>query len=177
MITKYNNFEDRKVISYDFDGVLHTDTYPGTIDPIDYWTKQDWTPSKKIFRILRKEFNSGNKIIVVSARGDTMYDLYKDGLRVFDFEKDVKIINISMKYVMMKFFKKYKLPIEEIILTDNRPKKEILLKMKAIRHYDDNIELEQKLKNTNIEFVFVQKDEIIKRYDNKIPSVRKHDKL
>ena len=177
MITKYNNFEDRKVISYDFDGVLHTDTIPGTIHPIDYSTKQDWTPSKKNFERLRIEHNSGNKIIVVSARGDTMYELFKDGIQVFKFEKDVEIKEISMIDVMMKFIRKHKLPVEDIILTDNEPKIKILLKNKVIRHYDDNIEMEKELKNTNIEFVFVQKDKIIKIYDNKIPSVRKHNKL
>jgi len=153
IITNLNEYEKRPVISFDFDGVLHLDVIPGTIHPIDYGTKTDWTPSKNIHKILRKEHRDGNKIVMVSARGFILFD-----------RETGKII--QMKDIMKRFIDKYHLPVDEIILTDGRGKRKILTEMGVIRHYDDNFEMEDELKNTDIEFVFVQKDVIIKRIKN-----------
>lgn len=154
-ITEYNRFVDRKCVSFDFDGVLHTDVIPGTIHPIDYGTKMDWTPNKTIHRILRSEHRAGNKIIVVSARGYELFDWS-------NMNRDV----IDMKEIMWKFLDRYKLPVDDIILTDGHKKIQFLIQLNVIRHYDDNFEMEDELKNTNIEFVYVQKDKIIKRIKN-----------
>lgn len=153
LITDLNKFEKRPTISFDFDGVLHLDVIPGTIHPIDYGTKTDWTPSKNIHKILRKEHRDGNKIIVISARG---YDL-------FDYENR-KVID--MKTILMNFFNKYKLPVDEIYLTNCGPKRKILIDNKVIRHYDDNWEMEEELENSNVEFVLIKNDKIIKRIKN-----------
>jgi hypothetical protein len=169
MITKINKFDERKVISYDFDGVLHTDTYHNSIDPIDQMTKKDWTPSTQIHKNLIKEHNEGNKIIVVSSRGNYVYDFYKNGELLESKPKkytNVRIIEYDIKEFMEEFFYKYNLPIEDIILTNNLPKKKILIKNKVVRHYDDNTELITDLEKTNIEFVYVKKDKIIKVFKN-----------
>ena len=168
MITKIDNFENRKVISYDFDGVLHTDTHPNSIHPIDQMTKKDWTPSEKIHKLLIKEHNEGNKIIVVSSRSNYVYDVYKNGKLIPNMPKklstDIRLIEHDLKDIMEEFFYKYKLPIDDIILTNNFPKRDILIKNNVIRHYDDNFELYYELRNTDIEFVLVEKDEIINRW-------------
>lgn len=153
LITEFNEFTERTCVSFDFDGVLHSDIIPGTIHPIDYGTKIDWTPNKRIHKILRREHKAGNKIIVVSARG----------LILYDYERRVVI---QMKDIMQRFMDKYHLPIDEIILTDGREKRKILEDNKVIRHYDDNFEMEDELKNTNIEFVLIQDDVIVKRIKN-----------
>lgn len=56
------------------------------------------------------------------------------------------------------------MPVDDIILTDNYPKKNFLIENKVIRHYDDNINLKYQLWDTDIEFVYVYNDEMINRY-------------
>ena len=141
MITEYNIFSsDRTTVSFDFDGVLHTSTDPGTLDPTELFNWWEWEPAKNIHEILRKEYRSGHKIIIVTSRNE--------------------ILN-WMRRSIMEFVKEYNLPIDELVFTYNLSKKKILLEKKVIRHYDDNINLKYELKNTNIEFVYVYKDKII----------------
>jgi hypothetical protein len=160
IITEFNKFNKRNVVSFDFDGVLHLSMIPGTIHPADWINYKTWIPSKKLHGILKKEHQNGNKIIVISARDKKFYDFNKP-----DFNWDSP--PLDMKKIMMKFMKLYQLPVDDIILTDNGPKKQILIDMKAIRHYDDNIDMERELKDTNIEFVYVYNDKIVRRIKNK----------
>lgn len=157
MIINYNDFEERKVISYDFDGVLHTSVIPGTIDPIDYIDWESWKPSKKIHKLLISEHKKGNRIIVISARGTLSWD----------FENE-KIVNVEQ--IMWQFIMKYDLPVDELILTGSRPKKKHLIKLKAVKHYDDNFKMIKELKDVDIDFVWVQNDEIMGIY-NKVKKI------
>jgi hypothetical protein len=140
MIKTYEKFDNRSIVSFDFDGVLHLSTIKGTLDPINY-LEWDLLPSENIFEIVWEEYNSGNKIIVVSSRCEISLNIIKN--------------------LMWKYINYYNLPIEEIYLTCSRPKKPILKKLKAIRHYDDNFNMRYELDDTDIEFKYVYKDKII----------------
>ena len=61
----------------------------------------------------------------------------------------------SSKKSMWDFVHHYRLPIDEIYTTDNGPKREILIELGAIRHYDDDPRMKYELKGTNCEFIFV----------------------
>jgi len=122
--------EKRPIVSFDFDGVLHTDVHPGTIHPINYFAS-DLTPDEEMHDQLRKEAKD-NDIIVVSARhayGD-MYD------------------------AMEEFIRNYKLPVKKIYATSGMPKRDLLEGLGVIRHYDDK-DMTAELAGTDIEFVLV----------------------
>ncbi len=146
MIKKYNIFEsyndNKRCISYDFDGVLHLSVYPNSIEPIRYFDFNSWKPSVNIHQLLKKQYDNGCKIIVVSARECTSL----------------------MKNILYKYIDKYELPVDDIVLTDRNNKIDFLLKYDVIRHYDDNIMMKYELENSGIEFIFVQNDKIIERY-------------
>ena len=104
----------RGLVSFDFDGVLHTSMHPGTIHP-DNWDSGDLPPRKKYIKILKEEAKQ-NEIIIVSAR------CQDDEENIWEF------VNIN------------KLPVKDVITTCMAPKVPILIEMGAIRHYDDDIE-------------------------------------
>jgi len=153
MITEYNKYINRSCVSFDFDGVLHLSTVGDTIHPKNYTEWKTWIPSTKIHRILRSEHKAGNKIVVISARCPWACD-GKDEVVLDTYE------------ILNDFFKKYHLPVDDIILTCDHPKIEHLIRLKCIRHYDDNYKMEYELEDTNIEFVYVYKDNIVKRIKN-----------
>lgn len=121
---------DKKVVSFDFDGVLHSDIYPGTIHPINF-DDADLTPRQDMISKLRQEAKSGNRIIIVSAR--------------------------CHDQPIYEFVKNHKLPVQDIFVTCNNSKIPILLQQGAIRHYDDNIEMEYEIEveGVDIEFIYV----------------------
>jgi len=139
IITEYNKFSERKVVSFDFDGVLHISTHPGTLDPIELFDYWEWEPNKPLHKILRREHKSGHKIIIVTARTDFKGWMSKS---------------------LWSFVEKFHLPVDDIIFTDLLPKKPILLNKKVIRHYDDKFDMIYELEGTGIEFVYVYKDKI-----------------
>jgi hypothetical protein len=124
------NESNKPVVSFDFDGVLHTSMVPGTLHPINFTEPDTWEPNHLMHDILRQEQNN-NTIIIVTAR-DTWN-----------------------KPEIEYFLRKYNLSVDEIITTDELPKKSFLLSHNAIKHYDDNINLLNELKGTGIEFVLV----------------------
>jgi hypothetical protein len=148
---KENKFSEREVVSFDFDGVLHLSMIPGTIEPLDNKNFDSWIPSKHIHKVLLEEHKKGNKIIIVSSRAELFFDFGKNK-------------TYNTRECIQKFIKIYNLPVEDIILTNNYPKKVFLMHNKVIRHYDDNVNLKYDLWNMDIEFVYVYGDEIRKKY-------------
>ena len=124
-------FDKGGIISFDFDGVLHSDVHPGTIHPIDYDTS-DLTPYKSMHQKLRREAQS-HKIIIVSARN-------RDG---------------SMDQAAIDFCKIHNLPISQFFFTSGGQKISILKQQKVIRHYDDDPRMASQLMGTGIEFILV----------------------
>lgn len=134
---KYN----KSIVSFDLDGVLHLSMIENTIHPSDYWDFDNLIPNYKLMEEVKKEYNKGNKIIIVTARTD--YDnIIKTGIE--------------------KFIKRYDLPISDIILTNNRPKIQYLKNIGVIKHYDDNIHMINDFCNTGIDFILVKKDKMKK---------------
>jgi hypothetical protein len=125
------NENNKPVVSFDFDGVLHLSMIPNTLHPINFTEPDTWEPNYLMHDILRKE-QKNNRIIIVTAR-DTWN-----------------------KPEIEYFIKKYNLSIDEIITTNEMPKKSFLLNHNAIKHYDDNINLLNELKRTGIEFILVK---------------------
>lgn len=120
-------FEDeRPIISYDFDGCLHTSVIG--YDPINFIEPETWEPFEAMHKSLREDAKT-HKIVIVTARPE-----------------------ITNPYVW-EFVKMHNLPVEEIYATDNMPKTPLLKKLGVIRHYDDHVGLIQPLKDAGIEFV------------------------
>ena len=60
IIKEYKKF--RGVVSFDFDGVLHTSMIPGTLHPINFILPDTWKPNLKLHDILRKEKKYFNRV-------------------------------------------------------------------------------------------------------------------
>lgn len=120
----------RPVVSFDFDGVLHTDVYPGTIHPIN-WENADLTPNEEMFRKMREEA-AGNTIVVVTGRDDV----------------DLNTV--------WEFIHNHRLPVTQVYTTNNRQKLPVLKHLGVIRHYDDNPMMAYELDDSGIEFILVR---------------------
>jgi hypothetical protein len=120
--------DERPVVSYDFDGVCHTSVVG--FDPINFTEFETWEPFTKMIAIMRAEAKD-NKIVVVTARPP-----------------------ICEEYVW-DFIKLHDLPVEEIYCTDNEDKVPVLVRIGAIKHYDDNPKFKEGLRKAGIEFVLV----------------------
>ena len=118
----------RKNVSFDFDGVLHIDIIPGTLHPLRSDTHL-LTPNYKYIDLMFEEHRH-NDIYIVSARP------------------------VLERYVLENFSSYHSLPVKEIHCTEG-PKKDVLLSLDVVRHYDDNYKMKDRLKDTNIEFIFV----------------------
>jgi hypothetical protein len=130
-LARFESYDARDVVSFDFDGVLHRSVVPGTTHPINFDQPDTWEPFEMMHAAVRKEHGMGNKVIVVTAR-----DNY-------------------MKPYLMQFIKKYDLPIEEIECTDDEPKLPYIVASNSIRHYDDAAVLKNGLKKHGIQFYLV----------------------
>lgn len=130
-IKKFENFEERDIVSFDFDGVIHRSVIPGTIHPINFDQPDTWEPFEMMHQAIRKEHSNGNKVILITARDSWNY-------------KEIE-----------SYIKKYNLPIEEFIYTDNDPKLSFIVASLSIRHYDDSPLLKHGLKKHGIEFYLV----------------------
>jgi len=129
MIMKFRLFESKRpVISYDLDGVLHKSVSNG--EPFYLESPELWEPIQSIFDNLFEE-SKDHEIIICTAR---------DSWNKPEIEE----------YVTM-----HGLPISAIYCTDDRPKLPVLKAVKAIRHYDDRVEIGQSLRGTGIEFRLV----------------------
>ena len=131
IIKEYKNFLKRGVVSFDFDGVLHSSMIPGTLHPINYTDVGSWTPKYDMIELLNQE-KKNHKIIITTAR-DTWN-----------------------KPHIQKFLELHNISVDDIILTNNQPKRDYLVANNVIRHYDDNAKLEQELEGTGIEFILIK---------------------
>lgn len=118
------------VVSFDFDGVLHSDMWPGTCDPINFWTA-DLEPRHEWIEVMRQEAED-YPIVIVTARAPSMED------------------------VIWQFVEEHDLPVERVFCTDNQPKSAILLAIGAIRHYDDAPSVWADLERAGIEVIRVE---------------------
>ena len=105
IIKEYKKFIG--VVSFDFDGVLHTSMIPGTLHPLNFHLPNTWKPNLKLHDILRQEQKT-HKVIIVTAR-DTWN-----------------------KPEIKEFLDMWNLPVDEIITTDNRPKLDYLINKNEI---------------------------------------------
>lgn len=131
MIKEYKKFIDREVVSFDFDGVLHSSMIPGTLHPINYTDIESWVQKYDMIKLLNKE-RKNHKVIITTAR-----DSWN-------------------KQHIQQFLKLHNIEVDDIILTNNQPKKDYLVANKVIRHYDDNDKLEQELQGTGIKFILIK---------------------
>ena len=123
----------RKVVSFDFDGVIHLDVdYNGS--PYDY-ESGDMEPHDDIIKIMRQEAVD-HDIIIVTARGEESKELIED------------------------YVKKHKLPVQEVICTNMWKKSDYLSQFDVVRHYDDNPHVWKDLKDNGIPYVKVVNGEI-----------------
>ena len=109
---RFNEDQQRGLVSFDFDGVLHIAMHPNTIHP-NIWDSGDLPPREKYIQILKQEAKS-NSVIIMSARCETE--------EIWEFVK----IN--------------RLPVQDVIATCMEDKVPLLMEMGAIRHYDDDIQ-------------------------------------
>lgn len=117
-----------EVVSFDFDGVLHTSIWPGTTHPTEFWSA-DLEPRKELHEKVREEKNAGHQLVVVTARDDNMEDI------VWEF----------IERHLPGIFK-------EVYTTNGGPKANLLMRIGAIRHYDDK-DMTQELADTCVEFI------------------------
>lgn len=126
----YGAGEDNRksIVSFDFDGVLHSSVLPGTIHPICAHEPHKWKPRYDVFDIIEEESET-SQIVIITAR------------------------HKSDKDILWEFIREFGLPIDEIYCTANLPKYPLLMELGAKRHYDDNPKMALPLKNFNIDFV------------------------
>lgn len=127
-----NTNSTRPVVTFDFDGVMHTGVYPGTIHP--YPDPGAWEPSQIMIDKMKEEAED-NDVYIVSAR-------------------DCDFGGKPNRWIKW-FVEEHDLPVKGIVCTNNGKKRSYLKELKSIRHYDDNPEMEKELRGSGIEFVYV----------------------
>lgn len=132
-LSSYHLFESeaRPVITYDFDGVMHTGVIPGTIHPLPM--PSQWTPNMTMINRLKDEAKTHDIYIVTARDGDSS----------------------GRNQWIDKFVIDHKLPVKDVICTNDTPKLPYLKKLGSIRHYDDNKKMIAELRDSDIEFVLV----------------------
>ena len=130
-LARFESYDSRDVVSFDFDGCLHCSIIPGTTHPINFDQPDTWEPIEIVHNAVRREHELGNKVIIITAR-----DNY-------------------MKPDLWKFIKKYNLPIEDIECTDDAPKLNYIVASNSIRHYDDAAVLVKGLRKHGIQFYLI----------------------
>jgi hypothetical protein len=127
-ISTYQLFESEKpVVTFDFDGVLHKSVIGA--HPTSFTEPELWEPFEKVEEIMRREAKD-HRIIIVTARDEWN------------------------KPYILQYIKSRKLPVEQVICTDNDPKLEYLKDVGSIRHYDDR-DMTEELKGSGIQFIRV----------------------
>lgn len=119
-----------KIISYDFDGVLHKSV--SGIHPYDMLDYESWEPFYEMHNQMRKD-SAEATIVVVTAR--TPLHLVKNAVN--------------------RFIEMYELPVSEVYYTDNMPKRQLLEDIGAVKHYDDNPRMAHEMSGSSCEFVLV----------------------
>ena len=128
-----NNYTPRysNVIGYDFDGVLHTSVYAGTIHPIEVYDYNKLEPNIAIFNNLKNE-SIKHDIVIVTARSVNNLD------------------------IVFSFIKKWNLPVHDVFSSYFEPKSKILKYIKASEYYDDNVNIKNEVESEGIKFNLVK---------------------
>jgi hypothetical protein len=129
----------KKTISFDFDGVLHKSIIRGTIRPKIYDDYDNFEPNLEIIDKIN-ELSKTHTIVVVTSRQN--YDT----------------VNI------WKFIRNNNINIYEVFTTDgDRVKKSYILRnIKALQHYDDNIQIKNDVEKSGTIFKFVNTNKYFK---------------
>jgi hypothetical protein len=122
--------DNRPIISFDFDGVLHQSVIEGTTHPINYDKYDTWKPFEKVHDLIF-ELSKTHKIIVVTKRSEWMREYTQ------------------------AFIDGYNLPVEELYCTDGKSKWELLEDLGAISHYDDDTEMISECKGKSVKLYYV----------------------
>jgi len=132
-LVTYKMFESkvRPVITYDFDGVLHTGVWPGTIHPLPDASR--WLPSARMIDKMKDESKDHDIFIVTARDGDSN----------------------GKNQEVEKFVIDNNLPVKGIICTNDESKLPYLKDLKSVKHYDDNKNMARELEGSGIEFVLV----------------------
>jgi hypothetical protein len=122
----------KKPISFDFDGVLHKSIIRGTIHPKNYNDYNNFEPNLEMIEKVN-ELSKNHSIVIITSR------------------QNYEICNI------WQFLHRNNVNIQEVFTTDgDRVKKSFILKsIKALQHYDDNIQIKNDVEQAGIIFKFV----------------------
>jgi hypothetical protein len=137
-IKRFENYrmgnDNKPIISYDFDGVLHRSVIEGTTHPINFWEPETWEPFDKMHELMFQEAKE-NIIWVITKRDN------------------------NMKKAVEYYINSWGLPVEYIICTNGYPKWDILEHYNISKHYDDDpdmiYEYEGNLKDLDVELIHV----------------------
>lgn len=124
------------IISFDFDGVLHKSVIG--IHPINFDKPNTWEPFKEIHTLI-KELSKDNEIVILTMRNEWMRTWMHEFINMYD-------LPISRIYTCEEF--------------DFLPKRDILEKIGATEHYDDNPEMITEMRGSKVKFYLVNKDKI-----------------
>jgi hypothetical protein len=131
--------EFKKPISFDFDGVLHKSIIKGTIHPKFYNDYDNFEPNMEMINKIN-ELSLKHTIVVITSR------------------QNYEISNL------WKFIHKHNINIYEVFTTDgDRVSKSYILKfIKALQHYDDNIQIKNNVEQVGTIFQFVNTNSYFK---------------
>lgn len=141
-------FNEKGVISFDFDGTLHKSMISDTGYPINHDLPNTWSQTKTPTELVRK-LSKNYKIIIVTHRHE------------------------DQKEFIEEYIKLHKLPITEIFCCQLKDgltitKASILKKEHVIVHFDDTKNYRKDIENSGVYFILYDfhKDEFYK-YKNK----------
>lgn len=123
-----------EVFSFDFDGTLCC---------LDEDNNSLMIKNDKMCSILKKVKKKSNKVIITSFR-----DPIKENVT---YQKTA----INPRFLIKDFLKKYKIFIDDIILTNHTSKLPFLINEQVNFHYDDDVEVISELVSSSIKGILV----------------------
>ena len=122
---------NKPVYSYDFDGVLHLDMVPDGQEPglyhnRDFWRPDTWPPFEAMHRQLREQAAHATIVVVTARCRDNAAEVWA-------------------------FLRLHDLPVQAVHCTDDGPKRDVLVAIGAVRHYDDR-DYRQELAGSGVAF-------------------------
>ena len=122
----------RPVLSFDFDGVLNASVVD--TEPTSFIDPESWIPFNEMIEHIRM-MSQTHRCVVVTARDNWN------------------------KPDLLRFIHIHDIPIDDVYCTNDGPKLHILMKIGAVAHYDDRLSVGKELKDTGIDFWFVNTEE------------------